>query len=66
MAEMRTTAQVEADKLDDEMYRLAGRLEAFSATVQCPHIDEVSRRLFQARGVVRKHMHRRDREETND
>jgi len=53
----RTTAQVEADKIDLELDRCARR--AYEAGW-----EDVTQAIDTARGLVRRHMHPRDVEDT--
>jgi hypothetical protein len=59
-AESRTKVQIEANKLDLEMFRLSRRFDEFAKLVGSRDIDEVSRHLFGSRGRVRKYMHKND------
>lgn len=62
----RTDKQVEADKIDMEIFRLIGRIERFAETTAFK--DEVmdsAQRLQSARYAIRTLMHPKDREQTN-
>lgn len=64
-SETRTTVQIEANKLDMDMYSVAMRLERFAEEHRAPEVDAVALRILQSRHAVRSHMHKKDREATN-
>lgn len=63
-SECRTAVQIEADKLDLEMYRLVGKMEEFAKLCGDETIDARAGRLFGMRGAVRAWMNKDDRERT--
>lgn len=67
--ETRTKLQIEADRLDLEIFRLVERLEQFAVLVKpSPKASSIrvdAWRLDSARYTVREFMHRRDREATS-
>lgn len=64
----RTLAQKEANGIDLDMFRLAGRLEELAKTFPPgrtrSRINELSDLIYDARHSVREHMHVEDREAT--
>lgn len=63
-AKNRTRLQIEANRLDLEMYRIVGRIEEFGKTVNNKNIKSAASDLGACRNYVRAHMHPKDREET--
>ncbi|MCW5720741.1 MAG: hypothetical protein KIS86_06325 [Devosia sp.] len=65
MPEYRTKAQIEADRLDLEIYRLAGKLERFAEDHRAPDVDAAAIQVLRSRQAIRSYMHKNDREATN-
>jgi ATP-dependent helicase YprA (DUF1998 family) len=63
--ETRTTAQVEANRIDMEMFRVARMLEQFAEDHRSPEADAAALKILQSRHAIRSHMHKNDREATN-
>ena len=61
MVEYRTATQIEADRIDLEMFRLSMRLGDFAQQCCDDAVVDVSRQLFGARSAIRRHMHKNDR-----
>lgn len=68
MTRQRTKTEVEANDLDMEMHRLAGRLEQFAKdhTVGAERgmVNRVGNELHGSRRIIRRYMHREDVEVT--
>lgn len=68
MSTARTPAQSEANAIDMEMHRLAGRIERFAQEhlvgAERGQITRVSDDIFASRSRVRRFMHRADQEDT--
>lgn len=66
----RSTAEIEANQIDMEIYRLAGRIDQFTEMVSRgkPKMDraliEAARAVDSARSAIRTHMHEIDRVRT--
>lgn len=60
----RTKRQAEADQIDMEMHRLAGRMEAFADECGSGDVRAAAMALLAARRHVRQHMSETDREAT--
>lgn len=67
--ENRTALQVESDRLDMEMFRLAGEVEKFAmerpSQVNKAELLRVSDHLNGSRWLLRRYMHPKDQEATN-
>lgn len=64
MAEARTKKQIEANRIDMEIFRVIGMLDAFAEEYQDSEAAYLSRVMFSSRGEIRQHMHRDDRRAT--
>lgn len=64
MTGYRTNKQIEADKLDCEMFRLVSALERFSEDFKAPTVKSAAIKLNGIRSAVRQHMHSEDRKGT--
>lgn len=64
MAETRTKIQIEANKIDLDLYNLRDRLLAFGDDNNLAEIRAFAHELSARRYLVRKHMHKADRETT--
>ncbi|WP_298966105.1 hypothetical protein [uncultured Roseibium sp.] len=60
----RTDRQQIANKLDLDMFNLAGRLRSFGEKAKDRSIIAAANRLEANRNSVREYMHRKDRDET--
>lgn len=69
MPEMRTARQIEANKLDLEVYRAALMVERFAADhalkTERHCFEQMARDIRSNRFHIRKYMHKKDREATN-
>lgn len=65
MAEYRTKLQIEADKLDLEVFRLCDALDRFANDHKLKDVHEMSIIIDGMRHRIRKHMHSRDAEVKN-
>jgi len=63
MAEYRNKQQIEADKLDLEVFRLCGALDRFANEHKLKDVHEMSNIIDGMRHRVRKHMHPKDAKE---
>ena len=64
MAERRTKLQIEANKIDLDLYRLRDRLLAFGEDNNFADIRAFAHEVSARRYLVRRHMHKADREAT--
>lgn len=60
-SEFRNPAQIEANRLDMELYRLACSLQVFAEEYRAPDVDHSALQLLRARHAVRSQMHPEDR-----
>lgn len=65
MAETRTKLQIDANSLDLQVFRTVAALEQFAAQYGIKEIDAIAGTINGLRHLVRKHMHKKDREETS-
>ena len=64
IGEFRTTKQIEADRIDLEVYRLLALLDRFANAYGDVDVRRMAAELDGKRERVRKHMHRIDRDVT--
>lgn len=64
--ETRTKKQIEADRLDLEVFRLVDRLQQFADEFKDSDVRATAQSLSACRRHVRKHMSAKDRERTED
>lgn len=64
MAEIRTKKQIEANRIDMEIFRVIRMLDQFAEDYEDGDVAAFSRTIFSSRGEVRKHMHNDDRRTT--
>lgn len=64
MAETRTKKQIEANRIDMEIFRVIGMLDAFAEEYEDSDAAALARTMFSSRGDIRQHMHRSDRRAT--
>lgn len=64
MAETRTKKQIEANRIDMEIFRVIRMLDQFSEDYEDGDVAAFSRTIFCSRGEIRKHMHNDDRRAT--
>lgn len=57
---MRTEAQVEANKIDLDLFRMADDLERFARDHKAARVFEAARSVRSARIAIRAQMHRED------
>ena len=65
----RTKKQSDANRLDLELFRLAGKFERFSEdhepiTTRSRTGRQIAMKMFNLRHAIRAHMHKEDREDT--
>ena len=64
MSEKRTKKQIDANKIDLEIFNLARMLERFARDYNETKIDGLALKVMGMRSGVRSHMHKNDREQT--
>ncbi|MCD4661449.1 hypothetical protein [Agrobacterium sp.] len=64
MAETRTKKQIEANRIDMEIFHVIGMLDQFAEEYEDADVAALSRTMFCSRGDIRKHMHGNDRRAT--
>lgn len=64
MADTRTKKQIEANRIDMEIYRVIRMLDQFAEEHEDADVAALSRTMFCSRGDIRKHMHGNDRRAT--
>ena len=62
MADHRTAIQIDADKLDLQVFNLTLALESFAEKYRLEAVREMSADIFGMRHRVRRHMHPKDLE----
>lgn len=65
MRDTRTTKQIEANKLDLEVFRVIGQIDRFANDYRDDAARQMAAILDGMRERVRRHMHPKDRAETN-
>lgn len=63
--ELRTATQIEANRIDMEIFRVARMLESFAEEHRAPEVDASALQILRSRHAIRSHMHKDDRESTN-
>lgn len=64
-AETRTKKQIEANKLDLDVFRVVGCLDRFADEFNDRDVREMAGAINAMRSLLRKHMHRKDYEATS-
>jgi hypothetical protein len=64
MAEFRTKKQIDADKLDLEVFRIVNQIARFANDHRDAHVGSMAGLIDAMRHRIRKHMHSKDHEAT--
>jgi hypothetical protein len=64
MAEFRTKKQIDADKLDLEIFRVINQIDRFANDYRDADVNEIAMHFDAYRDRVRRHMHQKDQEAT--